>query len=50
MSVIVAMISNRDGAVAIDGRLFGPARIEKNGHVVDPASFARMGRGAKRDG
>ena len=37
MSVIVAMISNRDGAIASDGRLFGPARIE-NGQVTDPAT------------
>ena len=39
MSVIVAVISGRDGAVASDGRLFGPARLE-NGRVVSPATIA----------
>jgi len=38
MSVIVALISNRDGAVASDGRLFGPARLD-NGRVTRPATI-----------
>lgn len=39
MSVIVALISNRDGVVASDGRLFGSALLD-NGRVTQPASIA----------
>jgi hypothetical protein len=39
MSVIVALISIRDGVVASDGRMFGSARLE-NGRVATPAQVA----------
>jgi hypothetical protein len=38
MSVIVALISNRDGVVVSDGRLFGSALLD-NGRVTQPASI-----------
>jgi hypothetical protein len=38
MSVIVALISKRDGVVASDGRLFGPARFD-NDRLTDRATI-----------
>jgi hypothetical protein len=38
MSIIVALISKQDGAVASDGRLFGSARIS-NGTLTSPATI-----------
>ena len=38
MSVIIAVISSRDGAVASDGRIFGPASFD-NERVTQPATI-----------
>jgi len=38
MSIIVALISEKDGIVASDGRLFGPAMFE-NDQVIQPAAI-----------
>jgi hypothetical protein len=38
MSVIVALISERNGVVATDGRLFKPARFD-HGRLTDPATI-----------